>query len=130
MKKNEKTSDFYYWFFCGVCFWIYKKIKINIMKIIEKIKSNFEVIVLVFLAVLFVKQCGANGDIEKLVKQSKIQSAILDSVANKQELKNMIEIEGLKVEKRMIQSTDRKILDVNRQSEIDLEIKKLESLKK
>jgi hypothetical protein len=126
----KKTSDFYYWFFCGVCFWIYKKIKINIMKIIEKIKSNFEVIVLVFLAVLFVKQCGANSDIEKLAKQSKIQSAILDSVANKQELKNMIEIEGLKVEKRMIQSTDRKILDVNRQSEIDLEIKKLESLKK
>lgn len=100
------------------------------MKIIEKIKSNFEVIVLVFLAVLFVKQCGANRDIEKLAKQSKIQSSILDSVANKQELKNMIEIEGLKVEKRMIQSTDRKILDVNRQSEIDLEIKKLESLKK
>jgi hypothetical protein len=130
MKKMKKTSDFYYWFFCGVCFWIYKKIKINIMKIIEKIKSNFEVIVLVFLAVLFVKQCGANSDIEKLAKQSKIQSAILDSVANKQELKNMIEIEGLKVEKRMIQSTDRKILDVNRQSEIDLEIKKLESLKK
>ena len=130
MKKIKKTSDFYYWFFCGVCFWIYKKIKINIMKIIEKIKSNFEVIVLVFLAVLFVKQCGANRDIEKLAKQSKIQSAILDSVANKQELKNMIEIEGLKVEKRMIQSTDRKILDVNRQSEIDLEIKKLESLKK
>ena len=126
----KKTSDFYYWFFCGVCFWIYKKIKINIMKIIEKIKSNFEVIVLVFLSVLFVKQCGANSDIEKLAKQSKIQSAILDSVANKQELKNMIEIEGLKVEKRMIQSTDRKILDVNRQSEIDLEIKKLESLKK
>lgn len=127
----KKTSDFYYWFFfVEFVFGYIKKIKINIMKIIEKIKSNFEVIVLVFLAVFFVKQCGANSDIEKLAKQSKIQSAILDSVANKQELKNMIEIEGLKVEKRMIQSTDRKILDVNRQSEIDLEIKKLESLKK
>ena len=29
----------------------------------------------------------------------------------------------------MIQSTDRKIMDVNRQSEIDLEIKKLENSK-
>ena len=39
----------------------------------------------------------------------------------------MITIEGLKVEKRMIQSTDRKILDVNRQSEIDKEIENLET---
>jgi hypothetical protein len=37
-----------------------------------------------------------------------------------------IKIEGLKSEKRMIQSTDRKILDVNRQSEIDKEISNLE----
>ena len=36
------------------------------------------------------------------------------------------EAEGLKTEKRMIQSTDRKIFDVNRQSEIDKEIKRLE----
>ena len=42
------------------------------------------------------------------------------------EIKKAIEMEGLKVEKRMIQSTDRKIMDVNRQSEIDAEIKKLE----
>jgi hypothetical protein len=40
-----------------------------------------------------------------------------------------VEIEGLKAEKRMIQSTDRKIMDVNRQSQIDLEIKKLENSK-
>jgi hypothetical protein len=38
----------------------------------------------------------------------------------------MLKIEGLKTEKRMIQSTDRKILDVNRQSEIDKEIQELE----
>ena len=38
----------------------------------------------------------------------------------------MLTIEGLKAEKRMIQSTDRKILDVNRQSEIDKEIQVLE----
>jgi hypothetical protein len=36
---------------------------------------------------------------------------------------NQMQIEGLKSEKRMIQSTDRKILDVNRMSEIDKELK-------
>ena len=45
------------------------------------------------------------------------------------ELNKMLKIEGLKVEKRMIQSTDRKILDVNRQSEIDKEIQNLENKK-
>jgi DNA-binding XRE family transcriptional regulator len=38
-------------------------------------------------------------------------------------------IEGLKAEKRMIQSTDRKMLDVTRQSVIDTEIEKLEKSK-
>ena len=45
---------------------------------------------------------------------------------NKDEMLLIIQIEGLKSEKRMIQSTDRKILDVNRQNEIDKEIKNLE----
>ena len=44
----------------------------------------------------------------------------------KQDLQKEIKVEGLKVEKRMIQSTDRKILDVNRQAEIDKEIQQLE----
>ena len=47
----------------------------------------------------------------------------LETVPNRKDL----EIEGLKAEKRMIQSVDRKILDVNRQSEIDQEIKKLQT---
>jgi hypothetical protein len=37
-----------------------------------------------------------------------------------------IQIEGLKSEKRMIQATDRKLLDVRRQTEIENEINKLE----
>lgn len=36
-----------------------------------------------------------------------------------------LQIEGLRSEKRMIQSTDRKMLDVTRQSEIDKEIQNL-----
>ena len=44
------------------------------------------------------------------------------SIFTKRELK----IEGLNSEKRMIQSTDRKLFDMNRQSEIDKEISQLE----
>jgi hypothetical protein len=36
-----------------------------------------------------------------------------------------LQIEGLKVEKRMIQATDRKMLDVQRQNVIEKEIEKL-----
>ena len=42
-----------------------------------------------------------------------------------EEFNIILQIEGLKTEKRMIQSTDRKILDVNRQSEIDKELETL-----
>ncbi|NCX04527.1 MAG: hypothetical protein EBW68_01945, partial [Actinobacteria bacterium] len=72
---------------------------------------------------------GVNRDLDRLEKNSKIQSSYMDSLCTKNELNKIIEIEGLKAEKRMIQSTDRKIMDVNRQSEIDLEIKKLENSK-
>jgi hypothetical protein len=75
------------------------------------------------------KQCGVNRDINKLYKNAKIQSSYIDSLCTKNELNRIIEIEGLKAEKRMIQSTDRKIMDVNRQSKIDIEIKKLENSK-
>lgn len=100
------------------------------MKLIQKIKSNFEIIVILMLAISFLRQCGSNRDIDKLAKQSKIQSVAMDSICTKEELKVLLEIEGLKAEKRMIQSTDRRILDVNRQTEIDAEIKKLEANKK
>ena len=36
---------------------------------------------------------------------------------------------GLEAEKRMIQATDRKLLDVQRQTQIEEEIKKLKSVK-
>ena len=39
---------------------------------------------------------------------------------------NDLKIEGLKSEKRMIQATDRKMLDVQRQNEIEKEIQSLQ----
>jgi hypothetical protein len=75
------------------------------------------------------QQCSNLNRIEKIEKQAKITSQKLDSIPNITEFNKMLKIEGLKAEKRMIQATDRKILDVNRQTAIDNEIKILESSK-
>ena len=60
---------------------------------------------------------------KKMLKQVEGVQKSLDSL-NKT-LQKEIKVEGLKVEKRMIQSTDRKIMDLNRQIEIDKELKAL-----
>lgn len=79
-------------------------------------------IILVLLILTFLKSCGSNSELSKVKKELRQVQSTLESVPNKRDL----EIEGLKAEKRMIQSVDRKILDVNRQSSIDQEIKKLQ----
>jgi len=99
------------------------------MKTLEKIKEYSWAISLVLILMVLLRQCGVNRDIDRMEKQSKIQSSYMDSICTRNEIKKIVEIEGLKAEKRMIQSTDRKIMDVNRQSQIDLEIKKLENSK-
>jgi hypothetical protein len=99
------------------------------MKIIDRIKANYQIIGLVLLLMILLKQCGTSSSVAKLEKQAKAQSGLLDSMCTKNELQRSLEIEGLRAEKRMIQSTDRKMMDVNRQSEIDEQIKKLESSK-
>lgn len=87
------------------------------------IEKNFSVIVLGFVMILWLKTCSTSNDISKIQKQ---QQFIVDSTYNKKELDVKIQIEGLKAEKRMIQATDRKMLDVQRQNQIDVEIKQLE----
>ena len=79
-------------------------------------KHGLKVIILLLL-LTYMKSCSVNSEVTKVKKQL----VKLDSLANKRDL----EIEGLKAEKRMIQATDRKMLDVQRQSEIDVELKKL-----
>ena len=51
--------------------------------------------------------------------------SIKDSTFTKDELSIELQIMGLESEKRMIQATDRKLLDVQRQTQIEEEIKKL-----
>jgi hypothetical protein len=86
------------------------------------IQNNFTVIVLAIALLSFFKSCGDSRDISKIKKE--IQT-IKDSTFTKGELSRELKISGLEAEKRMIQATDRKLLDLRRQTEIEEEIKKL-----
>lgn len=87
------------------------------------IESNFVIIVFVITLLGLFKSCGDGRELSKMRKE--IES-IKDSTYTKSELDTRIKIEGLRSEKRMIQATDRKILDVQRQTQIDNEITTLE----
>lgn len=92
-------------------------------KILQVIDTWGVRVVTILMIVVFLKTCSTNGRIERLNKDANKLNVKVDSLTN--ELRNEIKIEGLKSEKRMIQSTDRRMMDVNRQSEIDKEISKL-----
>lgn len=77
----------------------------------------FQIIVIALLSILVLKTCSLNTS--KLNKKVDALIEKVDTLPSKTDVK----IEGLKVEKRLIQSTDRKIIDVNRQAEIDKELK-------
>ena len=88
------------------------------------LEKNFVIIVLVIVLLTFFKGCG---DSRELAKMRKEIEAIKDSTYTKKELNVELQIMGLESEKRMIQATDRKLLDVQRQTQIEQEIKKLKS---
>jgi cation transport ATPase len=94
----------------------------------KKVTDFIEKYGLILLVVLIVTSTCSSG-MSKRRSEKKISDQF-DSLKTeikvlKQELQKEIKVEGLKVEKRMIQSTDRKILDVNRQAEIDKELQQL-----
>ena len=86
------------------------------------IKDNFTVIVLVIALLSFFKGCSDSREISKIKNEIK---SIKDSTFTKTELSKELKLSGLEAEKRMIQATDRTLLDVRRQTEIEEEIKKL-----
>lgn len=86
------------------------------------IENNFTIIVLVISLLVFFKGCA---DSRKLSKMSTDIQLIKDSTYTKNELNKELKIMGLEAEKRMIQATDRKLLDVQRQTQIEEEIKRL-----
>lgn len=86
------------------------------------IKENFTEIVLAIALLGLLKSCGDARELSKIKNEIK---TIKDSTFTKGELLNELKISGLEAEKRMIQATDRRLLDVRRQTEIDEEIKRL-----
>lgn len=92
-------------------------------KINEFFEKHYKKLMLGLMLIIFVNTCG--NPTKQLNKRVDTLSSKIDSMEVNMVNKNDLTIEGLKAEKRMIQSTDRKMLDVNRQSEIDKEIEKL-----
>ena len=95
----------------------------------KKVTDFIEKYGLIILVVLIVTSTCSNG-MSKRRSEKKISDQF-DSLKTeiktlKNELKKEIKVEGLKAERRMIDATDRKILDVNRQTKIDSIIQQLE----
>ena len=80
-------------------------------------------IITLLILIIFFKTCSTNGKVEKVQKSVVETNIKIDSLSL--ELQKQIKIEGLKSEKRAIQASDRKILDVTRQTQIDQEISKI-----
>ena len=73
-------------------------------------------IMFLLVVITFFKTCSTNSRVQDV-------NDSVDSLSVK--LRREIKIEGLKSEKRAIQASDRKILDVTRQTQIDQEISKI-----
>lgn len=92
-------------------------------KIDNFIKKNLNIIIIIFMILWVFQTCNMNSNI-KNIKKEFIKNEIKRDSINNDIIKN-IKTEGLRSESRMIQATDRKMLDVQRQNEIEKEIKKL-----
>jgi hypothetical protein len=75
-------------------------------------------VIAVLLVLVYFKSCSIDSNVSSLKK-----------VVNQLPTSKDVKIEGLNAEKRMIQATDRKILDVQRQSQIEAEIEKIQKSK-
>jgi hypothetical protein len=96
----------------------------NMEKINEFLKKWGMLIILPLVLISFFKSCSTSTNVNTLNKKVDKLSVTIDS--NYNQINKTIKIEGLKSEDRLIKSTDRKILDINRQSEIQKEIKEIE----
>jgi hypothetical protein len=88
------------------------------------INTHYPKVLLILGILIFFNTCG--NPTKSLNKKIDTLSQKIDSLESITVTRKELKIEGLKSEKRMIQSTDRKLIDVNRQSEIDKEISVLE----
>lgn len=80
-------------------------------------------VILVLLLLTYMKSCSVDSEVTLIKKEFRAQKEIIDALPNATDVK----IEGLKAEKRMIQATDRKMMDVQRQNAIEKEISELQA---
>jgi hypothetical protein len=90
----------------------------------EFVNKHYRKTALFLLIAILFNTCG--NPVKPLNKRIDSLTLKIDSLSNITVTRDLLKIEGLKSEKRMIQSTDRNILDVNRQSNIDRELDSLQ----
>ena len=101
------------------------------MKKIMDFLNRYGIIIIVTLSVLILlRECSTTSRVKKLEKKNtaaiETLSAKIDSLAETTVTTTDLKIEGLKSEKRMIQSCDRKRFDLDREKQIDHELAELE----
>jgi len=92
-------------------------------KLNEIIDKHYRKAFLVMLILILFNTCGNPNKVTN--RRIETLSNKIDSLQSTAATKKDLQVEGLKSEKRMIQATDRKIMDVQRQTAIDNEIKAL-----
>lgn len=98
-------------------------------KVWNWINKNIVVVCCICLLLFTFRMCSTNNNVKRLTKEIKQTELVIDSIQKYQITATDLKIEGLKSEKRMIQSTDRKKFDLQREIAIDAELEKLESRK-
>lgn len=91
-------------------------------------KNHGSKVITVLLVLVYFKSCSVDSELTIVKKELRKEQEIINTI-KKLPTASDLQIEGLKSEKRMIQATDRKMLDVQRQNQIEAEIKKLEESK-
>lgn len=93
----------------------------------EKINQFFtkhgSKVIAILLVLVYTKSCSVDSEVTALKKAARANTEVINTLPTKVD----VQIEGLKAEKRMIQATDRKMLDVQRQNAIEVEISKLQA---
>jgi hypothetical protein len=77
------------------------------------------------MLLVLLQTCTLNSNLKLVRKEMKNTKLGIDTLTT--QLRKEMKIEGLKSEKRMIQATDRKLMDVQRQTQIEQEINLLEN---
>lgn len=100
-------------------------------KITDFFNAYGAVIITALLLLLFMKECSVGKRVKRMEKRQgeRIEALAceVDSLSGAAVTATDLKIEGLKSEKRMIQSCDRKRFDLDRENQIDREIKELEN---